>query len=66
MIGTYDPIPKPAPETGKPFKDVQLDFARAEYWLGVGAQPSDPVARLLKKVTYFEKKKKKRIMKVLF
>ncbi|KAF3103411.1 37S ribosomal protein S16, mitochondrial [Orbilia oligospora] len=47
VIGTYDPIPKPAPDgEGKPFKDIQLDVTRAKYWLGVGAQPSDPVWRL--------------------
>jgi ribosomal protein S16 len=49
--GTYDPIPKPAPlGVGKPFKDIQLDTARAKYWLGVGAQPSDPAWRLLSMV----------------
>jgi len=48
VIGTYDPIPKPAPwGQGKPFKDIKLDTARAKYWLGVGAQPSDPCWRLL-------------------
>src|SRR3954464_13934441 len=42
--GTYDPKPHPSPDgKGKPFKDIQLDVARAKYWLGVGAQPSDPV-----------------------
>ncbi|KAJ6260695.1 hypothetical protein Dda_4924 [Drechslerella dactyloides] len=55
VIGTYDPIPKaqlPSESTGdstnrKPIKEIQLDVARAKYWLGVGAQPSDPVWRLL-------------------
>jgi len=28
-------------------KDIRLDTTRAKYWLGVGAQPSDPVWRLL-------------------
>ena len=28
-------------------KDVQLDVSRTKYWLGVGAQPSEPVERLL-------------------
>lgn len=52
-IGTYDPIPKPAPlGVGKPFKDIQLDTARAKYWLGVGAQPSDPAWRLLSMVCH--------------
>jgi len=50
-IGTYDPIPKPpADGEGKPFKDIKLDTARAKYWLGVGAQPSDPAWRLLSMV----------------
>ncbi|RPA81994.1 ribosomal protein S16 [Ascobolus immersus RN42] len=49
VIGTYDPIPRKPEngEDGKPFKDIQLDVSRAKYWLGVGAQPSDPVWRLL-------------------
>ena len=52
-IGTYDPIPKPPPlGVGKPYKDIQLDTARAKYWLGVGAQPSDPAWRLLSMVCY--------------
>jgi small subunit ribosomal protein S16 len=51
IIGTYDPIPKPAPYgQGKPYKDIKLDIARAKYWLGVGAQPSDPAWRLLSMV----------------
>jgi ribosomal protein S16 len=28
-------------------KDIKLDVSRAKYWLGVGAQPSDTVWRLL-------------------
>ncbi|MCJ1482010.1 37S ribosomal protein S16, mitochondrial [Schaereria dolodes] len=48
VLGTYDPIPKPPPNgEGKPFKDIKLDISRAKYWLGVGAQPSDPAWRLL-------------------
>lgn len=39
-IGSYNP--RTEPET------VVLQHARAAYWLGVGAQPSDSVARLLK------------------
>ncbi|MCJ1409863.1 37S ribosomal protein S16, mitochondrial [Ptychographa xylographoides] len=54
VLGTYDPIPKPPPYgQGKPFKDIQLDTARAKYWLGVGAQPSDPVWRLLAMVSLY-------------
>lgn len=48
VIGTYDPIPKPPKEgEGKAWKDIKLDTARAKYWLGVGAQPSEPAWRLL-------------------
>jgi small subunit ribosomal protein S16 len=39
-IGNYNP--RTEPET------VELDADRALYWLSVGAQPSDAVARLLK------------------
>lgn len=49
--GTYDPIPKkPEFGEGRPFKDIRLDSLRAKYWLGVGAQPSDPAWRLLSMV----------------
>ncbi|KAJ9657401.1 37S ribosomal protein S16, mitochondrial [Coniosporium apollinis] len=50
VLGTYDPIPKPprpGDEGGRPWKDIKLDTSRAKYWLGVGAQPSDPAWRLL-------------------
>jgi small subunit ribosomal protein S16 len=40
-IGYY--IPTTDPET------VSIDAERASYWLSVGAQPSESVARLLKK-----------------
>jgi ribosomal protein S16 len=57
VIGTYDPIPKPAPfGQGKPFKDIQLDFSRAKYWLGVGAQPSEPCWKMLSLLGLMEKK----------
>ncbi|KAL9634630.1 MAG: hypothetical protein Q9164_003976 [Protoblastenia rupestris] len=57
VLGTYDPIPKPAPlGEGKPFKDIRLDSARAKYWLGVGAQPSDPARRLLSMIGLLEPK----------
>ncbi len=39
-IGFYNP--RTEPET------IQIDAARASYWLGQGAQPSETVARLLK------------------
>lgn len=62
VLGTYDPTPRvplasDAPEvidevTGLPrkpkkYKDIQLDQSRTKYWLGVGAQPTEPVERLL-------------------
>lgn len=55
VLGTYDPIPRPPPagdEGKKPFKDIRLDTSRAKYWLGVGAQPSEPAWRLLSMVCY--------------
>ena len=38
-IGTYDPNKQPSL--------IQIKSDRAQYWLGVGAQPSDPVFKLL-------------------
>ncbi len=40
VIGYYNPLTSPA--------EVKIDLERAKYWLSVGAQPSDRVARLLK------------------
>ena len=40
-IGTYDPMTDPP--------TVEIKGERASHWLTVGAQPSDAVARLLKK-----------------
>jgi len=55
VLGTYDPIPKAAAQDeGKPYKDIKLDIARAKYWLGVGAQPSDPAWRLLSMIGLLE------------
>ena len=42
LIGTYDPK-----KTGENFT-IKLD--RADYWLSVGAQPSDTVKSIIKKV----------------
>ncbi|WP_338445629.1 30S ribosomal protein S16 [Pelagerythrobacter marensis] len=42
QIGTYNPLLAKDDE-----KRVQLNEDRARYWLGVGAQPSDRVARFL-------------------
>ena len=35
-VGYYDPQPNPSV--------IRIDSERAQYWLGVGAQPSDPVS----------------------
>lgn len=40
-LGYYDPKTNPA--------NVKIDKQRAEYWLGVGAIPSDTVKALFKK-----------------
>lgn len=52
VIGTYDPVPKKTSydTSGKMHKDIQLDIDRAKYWIGVGAQPTDPVWRFLSMV----------------
>ena len=53
VLGTYDPIPKEPPRSEGPdiekrlVKDIRLDTARTKYWLGVGAQPTEPVWKLL-------------------
>lgn len=39
-IGKYHPKEEPSL--------IQIDSERAQYWLGVGAQPTDPVQTLLK------------------
>jgi small subunit ribosomal protein S16 len=39
VIGTYDPLKKPAV--------IQLDTERVKYWLSCGAQPSDTVRSFL-------------------
>ncbi|MFD0704402.1 30S ribosomal protein S16 [Alloscardovia venturai] len=39
-IGLYDPNQQPSL--------IKIDSERAQYWLGVGAQPSEPVFNLLK------------------
>ncbi|WP_018655277.1 30S ribosomal protein S16 [Actinomadura flavalba] len=39
-IGVYQPKQEPSL--------IQIDSERAQYWLGVGAQPTEPVVRLLK------------------
>ncbi|TID23734.1 ribosomal protein S16 [Venturia nashicola] len=72
VLGTYNPIPQEPqeqpssigditsstkePEVRRKFKDIKLDVSRAKYWLGVGAQPSDPAWRLLSMVGIMEPK----------
>ncbi|CAE6516454.1 unnamed protein product [Rhizoctonia solani] len=47
-IGEYDPIPQPLPDNPSVTeKRITWDADRIRYWLGVGAQPSPTVARLL-------------------
>jgi len=56
VLGTYNPIPQPDPEgEGRPFKDIKLDISRAKYWLGVGAQPSEPAWKLLSMVPLLQR-----------
>ena len=40
QLGTYDP--------SKPPQDVTINAARIEYWLSVGARPSETVAKVLR------------------
>jgi small subunit ribosomal protein S16 len=42
QLGTFDPLHEPPA--------IRLNTERANYWLGVGAEPSQTVASLLKKV----------------
>lgn len=41
-IGTYHPIEKED-------KQLNINVERANYWIGVGAQPTETVGRLIKK-----------------
>ncbi|CCH62211.1 hypothetical protein TBLA_0G02730 [Henningerozyma blattae CBS 6284] len=56
VIGTYNPIPIQSNITKKkktnavsvlPYKDIRLDFERAKYWIGVGAQPTETMTKIL-------------------
>jgi len=46
QVGFYNPLSEPA--------DVRFDEERIKYWLGVGAQPTETVKRLLAKNTGIE------------
>ena len=50
QIGTFNPMLKKDDETR-----VKLDLDRAKYWLSVGAQPTDRVARLLDAAGLFKR-----------
>jgi len=43
-IGFFNPVGRPHEE------NLRVDLERADYWIGQGAQPSDRVASLLKKL----------------
>ncbi len=60
QLGNYDPLEKDAA------KQIVMNVERIQYWLGVGAQPSETVASMLKrrgvkwgKATQPKKEKKK-------
>ena len=40
VLGTYDPMTKPA--------DIKIDIEKAKQWMDKGAQPTDTARRLLK------------------
>jgi small subunit ribosomal protein S16 len=46
IIGHYNPVRQP--------KELVVKGDRARYWIGVGAQPSDIVVRLLKQVSVLD------------
>jgi len=46
IIGHYNPVRQP--------KVLEVKADRARYWLGVGAQPSETVVYLLKKVNVLD------------
>jgi len=41
IVGTYDPLKNPA--------ELKLNAERIQYWIGLGAQPSDTVRSFLQK-----------------
>jgi small subunit ribosomal protein S16 len=46
LLGTYNPLAKPA--------DVKLNEDRIRHWIGVGAQPTETVERLIRNHTSIE------------
>ena len=49
IIGFYDPLQDPP--------ELRVDEAKALHWLRRGAQPSEPVARILNKFSLMERVK---------
>ena len=41
QLGYYDPMKDPS--------DLKLDLGRVDYWVGMGAQPSDTCKRLIER-----------------
>ena len=41
LLGTYDPMKNPA--------EIKLNQERVQYWIGVGAQPTQTAANLIRK-----------------
>ncbi|CAK7274558.1 37S ribosomal protein S16, mitochondrial [Sporothrix epigloea] len=67
VLGTYNPRPQydayeSAAKTAsgaplqKAHKDIQLDVTRTKYWIGVGAQPTDTMWRILSMVGILQPK----------
>lgn len=43
LVGTYNPLVEPS--------EIKLNQERIKYWISVGAQPTETVQRLIKKVS---------------
>ena len=65
VLGTYNPVPRlplgfaegdreVREGSVRKQKEIKVDVERARYWLGVGAQPSDTVWRILSMVRAIE------------
>lgn len=52
ILGFYNPLTEPA--------TIKVDHARFDYWLSVGAQPSDPIRKLILGQKRMRMKSKKR------
>ncbi|CAK7215252.1 37S ribosomal protein S16, mitochondrial [Sporothrix bragantina] len=69
VLGTYNPKPQHDvyESTGKTpsdaalkkaHKDIRLDVTRTKYWIGVGAQPTDTMWRILSMIGILQPKKR--------